>query len=57
MEILAVVILYILDCVMFVNENKDLFLNYNIKHHYKTTYKSNFTPEKRDFTKEMSNLA
>src|SRR5579872_7131150 len=55
-NILTVVGMYILDSVMFVHENRDFFVDYDLKHDYDTRYKSKLVPEKYNFTYLQKNV-
>ena len=46
----------ILDSVMFVYDNRDLFVDCDMKHDYDTRHKSNLVPEKYNFTYLKKNV-
>lgn len=54
--ILTVLGMYILDSVMFVRENRDLFSECDLKHEYDTRHKTNLVPEKYNFTYLQKNV-
>lgn len=55
-SILTVIGMYILDSVIFVCENRDLFSECDLKHEYNTRHKTNLVPEKYNFTYLQKNV-
>lgn len=55
-NILTVIGMYILDSVMYVCDNRDLFIDCDSKHDYDTRYKTNLVPEKYNFTYLQKNV-
>lgn len=55
-KILTLVSLYILECVMFIKKNPDLFQNNLLDHHYDTRHKQNFKQNKIKYTYTQKNV-